>query len=1819
MQYTLRCNANSYILVLKVINIGALMAIQFARIEIVKRNSGGRACLKGAYNARIRVKDEKYNRHFDFRKRQDSVYHEVLLADCADRKYKSVAQLMNLVERSETRKDSQLLKDIVIALPDDKEITLKDRIEITKRIIDRAGYVKEGLAVQMDIHSPHNGEYNWHAHLLVTTRRFREDGLNLEDKKARDLNPEFYSSDGKSFAIPENRIIGSISRDVQNEYFSEKDLTLRVDPTANIGSIHIGPKRMRSPENKNIDHNEEIHDANLEVLRTGDDVLNRITSIRSVFTEYEIKRAVKNMIDKEVRESLIKDAMSSSRVLPLFLDDETTANLFTTIEVRVDEERVMTQAALNAKVGGYDLNITDRNGLSPQQIQALEYLVNKKRGGLRILKGRAGSGKSTVLSKLIDKGVVALSPTHKAAIELKNKGFKQSYTIDSFLWKARSNRIDLGDIKTVIVDEAGMVSTPTYREIFKLTENMKMQVILSGDERQLSSISRGGMFEVLADRFKSFELSEVHRQKIHEDRRVSEFMAKSDVKEALQLIKDRVHFTKGEHFSTQKLISYWEDSEFDIKDRLIVTISNKDVDKLNKLAREALRHEGRLGKESWQIGYKDIPFAENDRVVFTKTNKSIGVYNSEFGSIIGFETSSDVSKLEKVVVKIDNGREINFNPNYYHYIKHGYASTVYKSQGASIKDVYVLHSGFSTMNNSYVKMTRHVDNLNIYVNSKVTPNMKALCAQLSKVSNTQASLAYATENDLGRDKTFLHSIYYKYKMAFIRISDDESYYSFKEDKLDRRDVFKIAKIGRLEERGIDKSKYVDFARIKRDASFAAERIAFDILGRPNENYSNGSSLRYGEHGRLIVTTTGPKAGLWYDHSSGRGGDMLSFVSENKNLDIRQSAIYIKDLVREAKLTQKRYEEYEKGLASKANYSKSASLLKNNNTLEKSLRSVNLYNRSEKICSNTNLYKDIDSNIHGEANSSLRKLLSTKILDTQHKEKIDRELHVIEKHNYAKDFLLACDIKDFCKANDISCVLRGSANSSYAAKELGLHNHDIDRHGLMPERFLSSDNKPDFDFDIDSRYRDLVEGYILSKHGGSRLQMDDGRAHVCSIGIGGEIKNGMTKQSEYKFDLLSSVHLAKIKSMADEVGIKSIAKDDIKTFDMLSRGETAGIFQLSKAGRECKILEPKSMEDLINLSAAIRPGAKAQIDILVGKIKSDLPDPAGVFKNTRGAILFQEQIMRAGKEYFKVKNPNEFRKDLGIISKLQESLGSKTGKEQKIEIRNEINNRKSQILENATIKNADKLLEQMIGSYVFNKAHAVAYANEIYKSAYIKANHKEVWLKFNSMRVKDLRQNINPERAKIYLSNYRGINTDIGSDIRVADMKLEDIKYPALLCFARNEKHEITGHQAIYLNPYNLEKETKKSYGSIKGSFVDVAKSDALGQKTTIIAEGIETALSIKEAGIGANIKCSLGISNIMNYKPEKNEHLILAVDNDGENSRTYQLATKAAEKYREMGARVDITMPEEEGKDYNDLLRENKLETIKNDFSKLVEYVDLADYLSNYTNIDIDIRNALTTNFKYITKESGAKLLYTLNLMQKGLDKESIMNVIQNNPKGEIVQRLEIEATYCLFKEVHYNIKERSYADEGFCNRSEYLSHIFRDKYNAEMLEGTEIGDYYEREKKFAIEFAESLKREDNIKGALADWRNNCFGLATCVYDEIHRNAFENLKDTHTEIIANNVAHQIAEHAMIHEKGEDWTPDEHIMQDFMDTAHKYEHHTQHLHEITDCDRTSEVMEREIRFDHYLHDDIGIEERHEQIQQGYNQKQLQMQDHLTLEL
>nr|WP_052692663.1 MobA/MobL family protein [Orientia tsutsugamushi] len=65
------------------------------------------------------------------------------------------------------------MKDIVIALPDEKELNLEHRIELTHQIVDEMEWVQKGIGVQIDIHKPQIGDKNWHVHILVTMRRFR--------------------------------------------------------------------------------------------------------------------------------------------------------------------------------------------------------------------------------------------------------------------------------------------------------------------------------------------------------------------------------------------------------------------------------------------------------------------------------------------------------------------------------------------------------------------------------------------------------------------------------------------------------------------------------------------------------------------------------------------------------------------------------------------------------------------------------------------------------------------------------------------------------------------------------------------------------------------------------------------------------------------------------------------------------------------------------------------------------------------------------------------------------------------------------------------------------------------------------------------------------------------------------------------------------------------------------------------------------------------------------------------------------------------------------------------------------------------------------------------------------------------------------------------------------------------------------------------------------------------------------------------------------------------------------------------------------------
>ena len=106
------------------------MAIQFARLQYVKRSQGQSACHKAAYNGRFSLYDHRLEKGFDYSNKTDGVYHTILLPEGVCESYRDPKTLWNTIEAVENRRDAQVAKEMVLALPDDAKVSLKDKIAL---------------------------------------------------------------------------------------------------------------------------------------------------------------------------------------------------------------------------------------------------------------------------------------------------------------------------------------------------------------------------------------------------------------------------------------------------------------------------------------------------------------------------------------------------------------------------------------------------------------------------------------------------------------------------------------------------------------------------------------------------------------------------------------------------------------------------------------------------------------------------------------------------------------------------------------------------------------------------------------------------------------------------------------------------------------------------------------------------------------------------------------------------------------------------------------------------------------------------------------------------------------------------------------------------------------------------------------------------------------------------------------------------------------------------------------------------------------------------------------------------------------------------------------------------------------------------------------------------------------------------------------------------------------------------------------------------------------------------------------------------------
>lgn len=459
-------------------------------------------------------------------------------------------------------------------------------------------------------------------------------------------------------------------------------------------------------------------------------------------------------------------------------------------------------------------------------------------------------------------------------------------------------------------------------------------------------------------------------------------------------------------------------------------------------------------------------------------------------------------------------------------------------------------------------------------------------------------------------------------------------------------------------------------------------------------------------------------------------------------------------------------------------------------------------------------------------------------------RIDYELGIICKMNFAGYFLIVADFIKWSKNNDIPVGPgRGSGAGSVVAWSLLITDLDPIKFGLLFERFLNPEriSMPDFDIDFCQENRDRVIKYVREAYGDNKVgqiitfgkmqakavikdvsrvlglryefadyltelvpfnavspvtlgqainevaelgQAANGKGlynlqgeeelikqvlevalmleglhrhvsvHAAGIVIGASdlvdilplykdkssdmlIIQYSMKYAEaiglVKFDFLGLQTLTlvdKCKALVEKRGYRvdldNLTFDDQKTYDLLTRGESSGVFQFESVGMKDALrkLKPDCIDDIMALGALYRPGPMDNIPTYIsckhGKTQPDYLDPKlkNTLRETYGVIIYQEQVLEIARVLAGYS--------LGSADLLRRAMGKK--------IKAEMNAQEEMFIEGAT-KNclskerAATIFESVakFAGYGFNKSHAAAYGVISYQTAYLKANYTTEFL------------------------------------------------------------------------------------------------------------------------------------------------------------------------------------------------------------------------------------------------------------------------------------------------------------------------------------------------------------------------------------------------------------------------------------------------------------------------------------------------------------
>ena len=174
----------------------------------------------------------------------------------------------------------------------------------------------------------------------------------------------------------------------------------------------------------------------------------------------------------------------------------------------------------------------------------------------------------------------------------------------------------------------GNARCPDHRRIIGCrARNPRSKVILAGDDRQLASIERGGLFTELKARHGAAEITEVTRQRVDWQRRAAQDLAEGRFGDAIAAYDatGAITWTQDQDQARTALVAAWrrDTASEPAAKRFVFAYTNRDVDALNAELRQVRRGRGELSGPEVELETKHGPavFAVGDRVQFTDTDK----------------------------------------------------------------------------------------------------------------------------------------------------------------------------------------------------------------------------------------------------------------------------------------------------------------------------------------------------------------------------------------------------------------------------------------------------------------------------------------------------------------------------------------------------------------------------------------------------------------------------------------------------------------------------------------------------------------------------------------------------------------------------------------------------------------------------------------------------------------------------------------------------------------------------------------------------------------------------------------------------------------------------------------------------------------------------------------------------------------------------------------------------------------------------------------------------------------------------------------------